>query len=469
FLSRYQLSVCVLEKEEDVCSGTSKANSAIVHAGFDAQPGTAKARFNVSGSRMMEVLSQKLDFAYRRNGSMVVTFEEAGRPQLVDLRERGKKNGVEGLRIVDGAEARHLEPALSEEVRYALVAPTGAIVCPFEMTCALAENAAANGAEFRFLSEVTAIHQTEGGFAVSVLTARGETEILQCRYIVNAAGVHSDTIHNMLGPEESRISIIPRKGDYLLMDREAGGTVSHTIFQLPGANGKGVLVTPTVHGNLLAGPTANDVPDKDQTATTSAELADVTQKARKSVPGLPTKLVITSFAGLRAHRTDVSDDFLVGERTEVPGFYDAAGIESPGLSAAPAIGVYLAQAIAGAAGAGIRADWIAERKGILKPQLLSEEERAALIRREPVYGSVVCRCEGVTEGEILDAIRRKPGAVSLDGIKRRVRAGMGRCQAGFCTPRTIELLARELGIPEEQVCKNRPGSELLSGRLEDRE
>ena len=468
FLSRYELAVCVLESGEDVCSGTSKANSAIVHAGFDARPGTAKARFNVAGSRMMEELAGKLSFSYRRNGSMVVSFEEAGRPALVDLRERGKKNGVEGLRIIDGAEARHLEPALSKDVKYALVAPTGAIVCPFELTCALAENAATNGVEFRFLSRVRGIERTDGGFAVDIAGADGATDRLECRYIVNAAGVYADTIHNMVGDEEQHIHITPRKGDYLLMDKEVGELVSHTIFQLPGAYGKGVLVTPTVHGNLMAGPTATDVEDREQTATTAAELSDEAERAGRSVPGLPVRYTITSFSGLRAHRDDGDDDFLVGERKDVPGFFDAAGIESPGLSAAPAIGVFLAQSIARASGAGVKSDWIAVRRGIVRPSELSYEDRVALIEREPSYGNVICRCEGITEGEILDAIHRTPGAVSMDGVKRRVRAGMGRCQGGFCTPRLIELLSRELGIPETSVCKNRPGSELLVCGLEER-
>ena len=483
FLSRYELSVLVLEKEEDVCSGTSKANSAIVHAGFDAKTGTAKARFNVAGSRMMEELSKKLDFAYRRNGSMVVCFDEAGRQGLIDLRERGKKNGVEGLRVVDGAEARHLEPNLSEEVKYALIAPTGAIVCPFELTAALAENAAANSVEFAFLREVTGIEATDGGFRVNtrvVGEAADDTgESYTARFFVNAAGVMCDAIHNMVGTD--RIHITPRKGDYILMDREVGGFVEHTVFQLPGVYGKGVLVTPTVHGNLLAGPTAVDVEDPEYTATTAAELAEVTGVSMKSVPGLPVKYTITSFAGLRAHLTGHEtldgddgmdsqdagepDDFIVGERKDVPGFFEAAGIESPGLSAAPAIGVFLANAIAKKAGAQLKKDWNGVREGIIRPSELTDEERSELIARDPAYGHVVCRCENVTEGEIRDAIKRNPGARSLDGIKRRVRAGMGRCQAGFCTPGTMELIAEMLGIPETAVCKNRPGSELLVGEL----
>ena len=460
FLSRYELKVCVLDKEEDVCSGTSKANSAIVHAGFDAKTGSKKAAFNVAGSRMMEDLSKKLDIPYRRNGSMVVCFDEAGRAGLIDLRERGIANGVEGLTVVGGDEARQMEPALSPDVKYALIAPTGAIICPFELTLALAENAADNGTEFKFLTKITGITPEEGFFRIE--TDRGE---ITSRFFVNAAGVYSGDIHNMAGTD--RIGIIPRKGDYILMDREAGEFVSHTIFQLPGAYGKGVLVTPTVHGNLLAGPTAVDVEDKELTATTAEELNEVLTKAMSSVPGLPTKLTITSFAGLRAN-LEGSDDFIVGERQDVPGFFDAAGIESPGLSAAPAIGVFLSNEIARKAGAPRRENWKAERKGIVRPSELSDEERTELIRKEPAYGRIVCRCENVTEGEILDAIHRKPGAVSMDGIKRRVRAGMGRCQAGFCTPVTVSLLARELGIKESEVCKNRPGSELITGDLEDR-
>ncbi|MCR4764254.1 MAG: NAD(P)/FAD-dependent oxidoreductase [Lachnospiraceae bacterium] len=455
-LSAYDLRVLVLERDEDVCSGTSKANSAIVHAGFDAKPGTKKAHFNVEGSRRTRALAEELDFAYRPNGALVLCFSEEEREQIKELYQRGLENGLseEEMEILTGEEARLLEPAISKETVCALHAKSSAIVCPFELTVALAENAAKNGVQFRFLSEVSGIERLPDG-RFTVTCADGAR--FESRFIVNAAGVNADTIHNLVSKE--LLSITPRKGDYLLMDKEVGSTVSRTIFQLPGKLGKGVLVTPTVHGNLLAGPTATDQDDRQNTATTAAELADVQTRGRLSVPDLPLKQVITSFSGIRAH--EKNGDFVIGECADAKGFFDAAGIESPGLSAAPAIGQYLAKLIGEEAKAAKKTDFDGSRKGIPHVALLSDAERAALIAENPDYAQIVCRCENVTEGEIREAIRRNPGARSMDGIKRRVRAGMGRCQAGFCTPRVMEILSEELGIPMEEVCKNRPGSELL--------
>lgn len=451
-LSRYELKVCLVEKEEDVCSGTSKANSAIVHAGYDAATGSLKAKLNVDGNRLMGELAKELDFDFKRNGSMVLCFAEEDLPALRELCERGIANGVPDIRIISGDEARQMEPNLSDEVVAAIYAPTGGIVCPFGLTIALAENACDNGVEFKFLTQVEKITPQDGGYLLT--TNKGE---IRTRYVVNAAGVYADVFHNMVC--EDQIHIVPRKGDYCLLDKEAGTHVSRTIFQLPGKYGKGILVTPTVHGNLLVGPTAADIEDKEGTATTAAELAEAMSKASKSVKDIPFRLTITSFSGLRAHED--GDDFILKESAE--GFFDAAGIESPGLSCAPAIGRYLAAMIAEKSGAGEKEGFKPERKGIVRPELLSRGEREALIRENPSYGTIVCRCEGISEGEIVDAVTRTLGAVSLDGIKRRVRAGMGRCQAGFCTPRTMEILARERNLSMEDICKNAPGSEMLTG------
>ena len=453
-MSRYAASVLLLERGEDVCSGTSKANSAIVHAGFDAKPGSMMARMNVAGSQMMPALARDLDIPYKQNGSLVLCFDEGGRPGLEALLERGRANGVEGLRIVERDELVQMEPNVGDTAVAALYAATGGIVCPFELTIALAESAAANGVDFRFDREVTGLSREDGGWRVTV---GGEDYFAAC--VVNAAGVYADAIHNLTGAKP--IGITPRKGDYVLLDKTAGGHVRHTIFQLPGPYGKGVLVTPTVHGNLLIGPTATDIDDKEGTATTAAELADVQRKSAMSVKGIPYNQAITSFSGLRAH--EAGHDFILGEVPDAPGFFDAAGIESPGLSSAPAIGEYLAGLVAARLGAAEKADFIPTRRGIPHVAALPAEERQALIARNPLYGRIVCRCEQVSEGEIVDAIRRPVGARSMDGVKRRVRAGMGRCQAGFCTPRVMEILARELGIPVTAVRKNGPGSELAVG------
>lgn len=451
-IARYQLRTCVIEKEEDVCSGTSKANSAIVHAGYDAETGTLKARLNLEGNRKMEALSKELDFDFQRNGSLVLCFSEDDIPDLHKLYERGISNGVPGLKLLTGDEARILEPNLTDQTVAAILAPTGGIVCPFGLTIALAENAFDNGVEFRFDTTAELIQKLEQGFLIS--TSAGE---LSARYVVNAAGVYSDLFHNMVS--EEKIHITPRRGEYLLLDKEVGGHVAHTIFQLPGKLGKGVLVTPTVHGNLLIGPTATDIKDREDISTSASDLELIQIKSAAGVKDIPFRQVITSFAGLRAHED--GDDFIIGEVKDAPGFYDVAGIESPGLSCAPAIGEYVAKMIADQSGAAQKENYQAVRKGFVHMDHMTTEERAKLIEKRPEYGTIICRCENVSEGQIIDAINRSLGAVSLDGIKRRVRTGSGRCQAGFCTPRTMELLARERGISIEEVCKNAPGSQML--------
>lgn len=443
-LSAYDRTVAVLEKASDICEGTSKANSGIVHAGYDARPGTKKAVLNLRGNALMEPLSRQLDFPFRRNGSLVLCFDEKDREKLQKLWEKGKKNGVEGLRILEKEELLRMEPNLSDKTVAALYAPTGGIVCPFGLTIALAENACVNGVEFYLNTEVKAVGKVEGGYRLE--TVKG---IFSARIVINAAGVYADDFHNMVSAE--KLHIVPRKGEYCLFDKAAGNYVSHTVFQLPTEYGKGVLVTPTVHGNLLAGPTAMDIEDKEGVNTTGSGLADVLERGALSVGSLPAGKVITSFAGLRAH--EAGDDFVIGEAMDAKGFIDVAGIESPGLTSAPAIGEYVAEIVQGMMPAPKKADFIAERKGIQGMAAADREERQKLIRENPAYANVICRCELVTEGEILDAIHRPLGATTLDGIKRRTRAGMGRCQAGFCSVKTVEILARELGKDMGEITK----------------
>ena len=455
-VSRYRADVLVLEREEDVCCGTSKANSAIVHAGYDAANGSLMAKLNVEGSRLMPALSKELDFPYENNGSLVVMVSEDDRPALNRLYENGVANGVEGLRIVERDELVQMEPNISDQAVAALYAPTGAIVCPFGLTFALAENAARNGVKFQFDTEVTGIEKTDGGWKLS--TTRGDVE---ARVVVNAAGVYADKLHNMVS--DDAMTITPRRGDYFLLDHSAQGHVSHTVFQLPGKFGKGVLVAPTVHGNIIVGPTAIDIDDKEGTNTTQAGLDDVRAKCGMAVKNVPLRQTITSFAGLRAH--EARHEFFIGEVQ--PGFVDCAGIESPGLSSAPAIGVMVSGIVKNILKLEENPGFESKRKGILDPKGLDAEARAALIRENPAYGTVICRCETVTEGEIVDAIRRVPGARSVDGVKRRVRAGMGRCQGGFCSPRVMEILARELGVDQSAITKAGAGSELIVGVNKD--
>mgnify|MGYP004728587891 FL=1 len=456
--SRYDLQIQGLERASDVCEGTSKANSDIVHAGFDAHPGTVKAKMNVAGNEKMEALSRELDFPFQRNGSLVLCFAEKDRDKLEKLLEQGIANGVKELRIIEKEELRQMEPDISREAVAALYAPTGGIVCPFGLTTAMAENAAVNGVEFKLETQVFSVKRKENHYLVT--TSRGEVE---CLAVVNAAGVYADTFHNMVSGR--RLHIIPRKGEYCLLDKKVGNYVHSTIFQLPTVYGKGVLVTPTVHGNLLIGPTAADIEDKEAVSTTGEGIADVQKRAALSVEKLPTKQIITSFAGLRAH--EEGGDFVLGEPEDASGFFDAAGIESPGLTCAPALGEYLAGLVAERLKAEKKENFVAARKGIPNMALASEEERKKLIAENPAFADVVCRCELVTEGEILAAIHRPVGATTLDGVKRRTRAGMGRCQAGFCSPRTVELLARELNRDMAEITKNEKGSEFLTGYIKN--
>lgn len=458
-LSRYQGKFCVLDKEADVCCGTSKANSGIVHAGFDAKEGSLMAKLNVEGSKMMEKLSKELDFPYQKNGSLVVCTNEKEVERLYELLERGRRNGVEELQILDRAALKAMEPNIADEAVAALYAPTGGIVCPFGLNIALAENAAQNGVDFCLEQEVKTIERSvKGGYRISTQDTVYETKV-----VVNAAGVYADEFHNMVS--EKKLHITPRKGEYFLLDKTTGAHVSHTVFTLPGKYGKGVLVTPTVHGNLLIGPTATDVEQKEGTDTTMQGMEEICKKAQHSVKEIPFRQVITGFAGLRAHED--GHEFVIQEVEDAPGFIDCAGIESPGLTSAPAIGRLAAEIVRNVLELKENPAFCKTRKGILNPAELTAKERNELIRKNPAYGRIVCRCEMISEGEILDSIHRPLGATTMDGIKRRTRAGMGRCQAGFCTPKTMEILERELKIRQEEITKNGAGSEMIVGRNKD--
>ncbi|MBP5198733.1 MAG: NAD(P)/FAD-dependent oxidoreductase [Lachnospiraceae bacterium] len=456
-LARGQRNIAVLEKNADICEGTSKANSGIVHAGYDAKEGTLKAKLNVRGNEMMEELSKKLDFPFRRNGSLVLCFNEEDLPKLEVLKDRGEKNGVKGIRILTPAEVWEMEPNITKDLAGALFAPTGGIVCPFGMTEAFAENASVNGVDFYFEKEVTSIEKTADGFKVICWN-----EIYETKAVINAAGVFADEIHNMVS--DKKLKIVPRRGQYNLLDKKCGDFVDKTIFQLPSKLGKGILVTPTVHGNLLVGPTAEDLDDKTDTDTTAEGMSKVFKEAALSAPDINKKMVITSFSGLRAHFDESGPgDFLIEELDKAPGFFDVAGIESPGLSAAPAIGQYVAEMVNRRFPVPDRIGFVESRKGIPNMANASDEERESLIKQNPLFANVICRCEFVTEGEIVEAIDRPVGARTLDGIKRRTRAGMGRCQSGFCQPKVLEILERELNTDRGNVCKSGSGSEVLKG------
>ena len=454
-LSRFEVRTVILERCMDVSMGASKANSGIVHAGFDAERGTLKARMNVRGSELMETVASELGVGYRRNGSVVTAFSDKEREHLLRLAERGARNGVKDISVIDGDRLREFEPNLSPEIKYALYAPTGAIISPYGLCIAAVGNAMDNGCDLMRGFEVTAVERSGEWFTVTSSTG----EAIRCRAVINAAGINSDIVASMASP--ARFRILPRKGEYLLCDKELGGMVGCTVFGCPTEKGKGVLVTPTVDGNLLLGPTAEDVQDRDDVATCADGLSYVERSALRQLPRLPRGKVITSFAGLRA-KAD-GGDFIIewSER----GFLNVAGIDSPGLSSAPAIAETVVDMIGNS---GFRLDRKRNFDPFRKPldwfSRLSDEEKSEVIRERPEYGHIVCRCEKISEGEIRDAIRRDPRPHDTDGIKRRTRSGMGRCQGGFCLPRVAEILSEETGIPFLEITKASGGSYINKSR-----
>lgn len=472
-LSKYSIKILVLEYFNDVCEGTSKANSGIVHAGFDAKPGTLKAKLNRIGNEKMEQLSTELDIPFSRNGSLVLGKNEEELVTLHNLKEQGRLNGVKGLELFSAEEVKKLEPNISEHILGALHAPTGGIVCPFALTIALAENAYVNEVEFLFNTKVIDIRKTEHKLhkagigkepgsqeelrdSYVIYTNRGE---FSSKLVINAAGVYADDLNNKVS--QNKLHITPRKGEYCLFDKKVGNYIAKTIFQVPNKFGKGVLVTPTVHGNLLIGPTAMEIDDKCDVSTTECGLEEILNKAKDSIKLIPTKQIITSFGGLRAHEDN--EDFIIGESPDSKGFINVAGIESPGLTCAPAIGMYVEEIVINILHPKKKEIYVKERKGIPDVAKLSKDDLEKLINKDRTFANVICRCEMVTEGEILAAIHRPLGATTLDGIKRRVRAGMGRCQSGFCSPKVLKILSRELNKDLESISKFGRGSTLLIG------
>ena len=444
-LSKYNIKVALLERCNDCAMGATKANSAIVHAGFDAVPGTLKAKLNVRGVELMKTVCKELNVPLKNNEALVVAFSEEEMPHLEMLKDRGEQNGVPGLRIVRREELVELEPNIGETAVGALVAPTSSIVCPYELTIAGVENAVTNGAEFLRNCEVTDIKYVDDEFKLTT-----SIDDITSEYVINAAGVHSGKIASLIG--DNSIEIVVRHGDYYLLDKSQGSLVSRTIFQCPTKMGKGVLVSPTVDGNLIVGPSAEDIDDGDDVATTSMGLDKIYVNAIKSVPAVSLRNAITSFSGNRAHPT--TGDFIIGSSDINKKFINAAGIESPGLSSAPAI-AEMVDGIINELSGGFekKEDFDPCRPEPVRFRHMTTEERAKLIEKNKAYGRIVCRCETITEGEILDAIHAPAGARDVDGVKRRTRAGMGRCQGGFCGSKVVEILARELDVPMNEITK----------------
>ncbi len=455
-LSKYNISVCVIEKENDVALGATRANSAIIHAGYDPEPDTLMAKLNVDGCLQAKELCQKLSVPYKNIGSMVLAFTKEEVNTIKELYDRGVKNGVPDIEIISAEEVHKREPYVSDKVLCALWAPSAGVINPWEYAIAFGETAATNGTEFIFDFPVTDIKTNEDSFEI----LSGDKKIV-ARYVVNAAGVYSDVIHNMVA--EPSFKIIPSKGQYYLMDKAEGTKAGCTLFQCPSSVGKGVLVSPTVHGNLIVGPDATNSDDRDKVNTNAAQLDFVRNTAAKSVPEINYRNAIRNFAGMRANSD--KDDFIID--VAAPRFIDLAGIKSPGLSAAPAIADEAVKLLDSEGLKLIEKEkYITERKRVIFKEL-SAEEKADVIKENPLYGRIICRCETITEGEIVNAIHSPIPAHTVDGVKRRCNAGMGRCQGGFCGPKVLEIIARELNVDPLEVLKDKKGSNILKNATKE--
>lgn len=459
-LSKYNLKTIVLEKGVEVCQGTTKANSAIVHGGFDAKEGSLKAKLNVAGNKLYPQLCKELDVEFKQNGSLVLAFNEEDEKHIKELYDRGIKNNVEGLKILSKEEVIKIEPNVNKNVISALLCEVAGIVCPFNLNVALMENAINNGVQLKLQAKVINIQKQEDCFD----TKLSNNENIKSKYVINAAGVYADKINNMIGGDE--YYIIPRKGQYKVLDKSEGKIVNHVLFQCPTKKGKGVLVTKTVHGNLLVGPNATVVEDKEDISTTRDGINEIVEDSRESLENIDFRKTITSFSGLRA--TPNTGDFMIFASQKCKNFINVGGIESPGLASAPGVAKYVVELLQNE-GLNLVANenFNPIRKKNKPFAHMNNEERNELIKENENNKKIICRCESVTEAEIIDAIHRPCGARTVDGVKRRVRPGMGRCQGGFCGPKVVEILARELNITVEEVLKDYEGSNMVVGKVKE--
>ena len=457
-LSRYQLKVCLVDKENDVATGASKANSGIVHGGYDPEPGTLKARLNSQGVPLLFEAAEMLNVPHKNNGSLVCAFSEEENPVIDMLYARGIENGIPGMEILTGDQARAIEPNLSQQVTRALHVTNAGIICPYELAIAATGNAMDNGVDFIRNFEIEIIDSTADGFVVTAADKRQ----LAAKWFINCAGGYADRIAQMAG--DGFYTIIPRAGEYLLLDKTEGTKISHTIFQTPSKDGKGILVTPTMHGNLLTGPTAVQVPAPDSTETTAANMETVQRLAAKSVPSANFRQVITSFTGVRS--SEKGGDFIIQMSDKVDRFLHVAAIDSPGLSCCVSIAKYAVELLADAGlDLQLKEKWDGTRPDTHAFRKMTFEEKDAFIKKNPSYGKIVCRCETVTEGEIIYALTRRPAALDLDGVKRRTRSGMGRCQGGFCSSYIMKLISQHSETEMPQVTKNGGGSFMLTEKM----
>ena len=452
-LSKYKLNIMVLDKENDVSNGTSKANSAIVHAGYDAKEGTLMAKYNVLGAGMYESLCKEIGAPYKNVGSYVLAFSEEERKHIEKLYQRGLTNGVPQMEILEKDEILRREPNINKNVVAALYAGSAGIVGPWEFTIKLLENAALNGTEVLVDAEVSNIEKLQDGYKVILKDGR----TFETKVVINAAGVYADKINDMVS--KNHFDIHPRIGEYYVLDKVQGKLTNSVLFQCPTIMGKGILVTKTVHGNIMVGPTAEDVESKDYVGTTTHGLDDIRRQAEKTISGINYRDSIRNFTGIRAESS--TGDFIIGEASDSPNFFNIAGTKSPGLSSAPAIGVDVAKMVVEKLGA-VKKEEFKQNKPQIHFIELSPEEKAEVIKKDPRYGRIICRCESITEGEIVDVIHRMVGARTVDGVKKRCRPGTGRCQGGFCGPRVQEILARELGKELNEIVLDKKGAYILT-------
>ncbi|ELC8413739.1 NAD(P)/FAD-dependent oxidoreductase [Clostridium perfringens] len=449
-LSKYNLDVLMVEKNSDVSEGISKGNSGIVHAGYNEKIGTLKAKLNIEGNKIFDDLSRDLQFPFKRNGAFILAFSDEEMKTLESLKENGEKLGVEGLEILTREEALNIEPNLNKEIVGVLNVKTSGIVSPYEMTIALAENAAENGVEFKLNSKVTNIEKISEGYKVTL----NNKELVSGKIIINASGLEGAFLNNLVSMSKREIN--PVKGEYCLFDKVAGAMINKTLFQVPNKLSKGVLVTPTAEGNLLVGPNAVE----GKTLETSREgIDEILDKSKKSLEELPVARILNTFSGIRPKTK--GGDFIIEEVEDAKNFINVIGIDSPGLTAAPAIGVYVVNMIKERLDLVEKKNFKKTREKIVRFAELSLEEKNKLIKEKPAYGHMVCKCEFVTEGEIVEAIHRPIKALTVDAIKRRTRASMGGCQGVGCTLPISKILSRELGIDISDINKNSEGSPVI--------
>lgn len=464
-LSKYDIKAVILEKENDVSEKTTKANSAIIHAGYDPKPGTKMARLNVRGSILAKEYAKKMNFPYQQIGSLVVGSSLADHKLIDELYERGVKNGVPDMKVLKSRQEILAlgETNLAPEIDYALYAPSAAIVYPWQMCLSYAENAVKNGVEIKLDTAVIDITKKEDEFLIK--TNKGD---VKAQYVINCAGTHADEIYNLVlkGKKASdSFEITPARGEYYLLDKNQGNLVHHVMFQTPTEKGKGVLVSPTTNGNLIVGPDAAfGDSTKDYVGNTQKSMDFVRKMSVRTAPNIAFGQNIRNFAGVRATIAG-REDFLIEESKEVRGFINFGGIKSPGLSCGPAFGE---EAVSMLKESGL----VLEKKKtpyqwVRRPDFfkdLSDDEKVAKIKENPLYGQVICRCETITEAEIINAMHEIIPAHTIDGVKRRVNAGMGRCQGGFCGPKVFDLLQSELGLKWNEVYQDREGSQVVVSR-----